>query len=204
MKKLFFTGALMLLVTFAFSQSIIPKAGATVSKWGGDDAENFESNAGFTIGLGFNFPIGTGPISLQPELNFIQKGWKVEDDGTSVKTKLNYLEIPILAKATFGEGTKFYLNAGPSIGFGLGGKLKAKEGSISGELDIKFGDGDDEDAFYIEKRTDIGLQLGGGLLIADKVMIDIRYGLGLSSLFEDVEVKNNVLQFMVGIPLNLK
>lgn len=204
MKKLFFTGALMLLVACAFSQSIIPKAGVTLSKWGGDDLEDIKFNVGFTVGVGFNFPLGTGPISLQPELNFIQKGWKAEDGDATAKAKLNYLEIPILVKATFGEATKFYLNAGPSIGLGFGGKLKAEEGSLSEEVDVKFGDGDDEDALYIEKRTDVGLQLGGGVIVAEKVMIDLRYGLGLTSLFEDATIKNNVLQFTIGIPLGLK
>lgn len=204
MKRLFFTGAFVLIATFTFSQTLIPKAGVTLSKFGGSDVEDAKFNLGFTLGLGFNLPVGNGPISVQPELNFAQKGTKGDEDGSTAKLKLNYLEVPVLVKATFGEATKFYVNAGPSIGLGLGGKIKVSEGSFSGEADVKFGDGDDEEVFYIEKKTDFGLQLGGGVIIAEKIMIDLRYGLGLSSLYEDGKVKNNVLQFTVGVPLNLK
>jgi hypothetical protein len=179
-----------------------------MAKLGGSDVEDQKFNLGFTLGMGFNLPVGSGPISIQPELNFIQKGSKTNLDifGTtySSKLKLNYLEVPVLVKATFGSTTKFYFNAGPSIALGLGGKMKVTEGSTSEEADVKFGEGEDEETLYVEKKTDFGLQFGGGVIIAEKVMIDLRFGAGLSSLFEDETVKNNVLQFTVGIPLNLK
>ena len=82
--------------------------------------------------------------------------------------------------------------------------MKAKIGSTTESVDVKFGDGEDEETLYVEKKTDFGLQFGGGVIIAEKVMIDLRYGAGLSTLFEDESVKNNVLQFTVGIPINLK
>lgn len=204
MKKLIFTSVFALLASLSFSQTLIPKAGLAMAKLGGSDVEDQKFNLGFTLGMGFNLPLGSGPLSIQPELNFIQKGSKANIDIYSSKLKLNYLEVPVLVKATFGETTKFYFNAGPSIALGLGGKLKATEGSITEEVDVKFGDGEDEEALYVEKKTDFGLQFGGGVVIAEKIMIDIRYGAGLSSLFEDEKVKNNVLQFTVGVPLNLK
>ena len=208
MRKLFFTVAFASLASFAFSQSIIPKAGVSLAKVGGSDVEDAKFNLGFTLGCGFNLPLGTGPISVQPELNYIQKGFKSEMDfdGTVLDTrwKVGYLELPVLVKASFGEATKFYLNAGPSIAMGLGGKMKVKSNGMSVDVDIKFGDNDfSEDAVYIEKRMDFGVQFGGGVIIAEKVMIDVRYGLGLSSLYEDVTVTNNTLQFTVGVPLNL-
>lgn len=199
MKRLVFTGAFIMIACCAFSQTIIPKAGVTLSKFGGSDIEDAKFNLGFTLGVGFNFPIGEGAFSLQPELNFIQKGAKYEEGDYSEKLKLNYLEIPILAKATFGEVTKFYVNVGPSLGYGLNGKVKVKEGSLEEDFDVNFGDEVDE----IEKRMDVGLQLGAGVIIAEKIMIDLRYGLGLTSLNEESKVKNNVLQFTVGVPLSI-
>ena len=209
MKKLIFTSALVGLVSFAFSQTIIPKAGATLAKFGGSDVEDAKFNLGFTLGVGFNLPVGTGPVSIQPELNFVQKGAKgemeVEQQELTTKMKLNYLELPVLVKATFGSTTKFFFNAGPSIGLGLGGKIKAEAGGMSASADVKFGEPKEgDDALYIEKRTDFGVQFGGGVIIAEKVMIDVRYGLGLTDLNEDVDMKNNVLQFTVGMPLKLK
>jgi opacity protein-like surface antigen len=203
MKKLLFTVSFAMLASFTFSQTIIPKVGATLSNWGGDDIDGTDAKLGLTLGVGFNFPLATGPISLQPELNFAQKGWKASEGDASVKVTINYIEIPVLIKASFGEATKFYLNAGPSLAIGLGGKIKAKDGSMEESVKIKFGDVGEEDAMYIEKKTDIGLQMGAGVLVAEKVMIDVRYGLGLSSLYKDGTVKNNVIHFTVGFPLNL-
>ena len=208
MRKLIFTSLLALAGSLTFAQSLIPKAGATFSKLGGSDVEDQKFNIGFTLGMGFNLPLGSGPMSIQPELNFIQKGSKASleifNTTYSSTLKLNYLEVPVLVKATFGAGTKFYFNAGPSIAIGMGGKLKTTYNSTTEKADVKFGEGDDEDVVYVEKKTDFGLQFGGGVIIAEKVMIDLRYGAGLSTLFEDESVKNNVLQFTVGIPINLK
>lgn len=191
---------------FSYGQTIIPKAGITFSTFGGDDAgDDTKSKLGFTIGAGLNTPLGDGMFSLQPELNYVQKGAKAEYDNQdrTDKLTLGYLEVPVLVKVTFGEATKFYVNAGPSVGFGLGGKYKVEIGDNSEDVDVKFGDGDDEDKYYVEKGTDIGFQLGAGVIVAEKVMIDVRYGLGLTDLYDDTSMKNNVLQFTVGIPLSI-
>ena len=74
MKNLFFASVFALMASYSFSQTIIPKAGLALSKWAGDDVDDVKSKAGITLGLGFNFPVGAGPMSIQPELNFIQKG----------------------------------------------------------------------------------------------------------------------------------
>jgi hypothetical protein len=204
MKKFLLVSAMALAAGFSYGQTIIPKVGVTLSKWGGDDVEDAKFKAGFTIGAGLNMPLGDGMFSLQPELNYIQKGSKWEEGDASEKYTVNYLEVPVLAKVTFGEATKFYVNAGPSVAFGLGGKAKWEEGDESGETDIKFGDEDESsDDYYIEKGTDISFQIGAGVIVAEKVMIDVRYGLGLTDLYDDGSVKNNVLQFTVGIPLSI-
>jgi hypothetical protein len=208
MKKLIFTNLLALVAGLTFGQTLIPKAGATFSKFGGSDEKNQKFNVGFTLGMGFNLPLGAGPFSIQPELNFIQKG--SEDNVTVVTTnyttkfKLNYLEVPVLLKASFGAATKIHINAGPSIAVGLGGKVKATQGSDSAEFNVKFGEGDDAKTLYYDNKMDFGLQFGGGVTIAEIIMLDIRYGAGLSTLIENASVKNNVLQFTVGVPINLK
>lgn len=220
MKKLFLLGTVVFFAGVSYAQTIIPKAGVTLSKISLEDSDtDLKSSLGFTLGVGFNFPINK-MFSVQPELSFVQKGFKEEagfsEGALTVKAedtyKINYLELPVLARATFGSNTKFFLNAGPSFGFGLGGKYKydfsvsyqGQAESNSGDAKIKFGDNDDEESedIYVDNRIDLGLQFGGGVIIADKVMIDIRYGLGLSDLIDDQKSKNRVLQFTVGIPLS--
>lgn len=218
MKKHLLLCAMVLISLYTSAQTIIPKVGVTSSKIAfEEDTDEMKSVVGFTLGVALNFPLSDA-ISLQPELNFIQKGQKLtaSDGGLDVKIteKLNYIEIPVLVKAAFGEGTQFFLNAGPSIGFGLGGKYKiAAKGTLLGSpVDeeesgkIEFGSGDDEEVVYYDNSLDVGLQLGFGVLIAEKISIDARYGLGLTNLMdkvgdEAIKSQNRVLQFTVGFPL---
>jgi hypothetical protein len=162
-------------------------------------------------------------FSIQPELNFIQKGSQQEVsfelDGfavdSKVKSTINYLEVPVLARAQFGsEKTKFFVQAGPSIAYGLGGKTKLTYTMNDGEDvysesesgKVKFGDQpedyDGPDA-YIDNRLDFGVQVGAGVTFNERISLDLRYGLGLSDLDDDNASKNRAIQFTVAVPLAL-
>jgi hypothetical protein len=218
--------SLSILMT-AQAQILIPKVGVSYSKVKVEISQGMKPNIGLTFGVAYNHQI-TEMFSLQPELNFIQKGFRQEvhenQDGTTMdgkgKFNVNYLELPILAKVLFGEGNvKFYLNAGPSLGIGLGGKYKAdytvsflgNSQTESFENKIKFGDPDnsDEDELYLDNRLELSLQSGFGIMITDKIMIDFRYGHALSSMTDDSDdeagkIKNRVFQLTVGYPIRLK
>jgi hypothetical protein len=222
---------------FTFAQTIIPKAGVSIAKVNVSDAEMGQAKAtlGFTLGAAVNFPIND-IFSFQPELVFIQKGFKVKEDfsfgfggfseslSLDAKVVVNYLEVPVLAKATFGTNTKFHLIAGPSLGIGLGGKYRyeyhavytdgntVEEEHVEADGKVKFGDPENETSedLYLKRRADFGFQIGGGLLVKEKILIDLRYGIGITNLGggfssdEDSKVQNRVLQITVGIPLALK
>ena len=217
---------MVLMLSSLFAQTIIPRVGLVISNSDfeptGDTGDKASSSSltGFTAGIGYEFSL-LGILSLQPEINFIQKGQKLEEtsypDAIEYKIaqeyKYSYLEIPVLAKVKFGGLTKFYLAAGPSFAIGLGGKYKIKstfggvaDPNLNYTSDIKFKDEpkdyDGQDA-YIENKTDIGLQVGGGVILFNRVMIDIRYGLGFTDLNDDADSKNRTVQFSVGVPLKL-
>jgi len=166
-----------------------------------------QSVTGFLVGVGFNFPIAGETFSIQPELLYLQKGFAravaIDQSGAQVKveatTQFNYLEIPLLAKVAFGsESIKAYLNAGPSLGYGLGGTTKVKGTASflgfpipipSQELEVKFGEAsanyDEEKEIYFDNRIDLGLQFGGGVAFKvgpGSILLDARYGFGLSNL----------------------
>jgi hypothetical protein len=96
--------------------------------------EDTKSKVGFLVGVVAEIPLGTS-LSFRPELNFIQKGAKIdatqtENSGgatiTSVstgKTTLNFIELPlnIVYGIPAGAGRLFF-GAGPSVGFGISGK----------------------------------------------------------------------------------
>jgi hypothetical protein len=212
MRKIVLLMALIVLSFTIRAQTVIPKIGFTLAKIAASedgDGEN-KSKLGLMLGAAVEIPFKDN-FSFQPELLFIQKGGKYtyseDDESSETKETINYLEIPVLFKATFGEATKFYANAGPSFGFAIGGKYKYEE-SFDGDTEsdsgkLKFGSGEEDDY----KGLDFGFQLGGGVLIADKYIIDLRYGLGLSNISNaedgDFKLKNRVLQITFGMPLNL-
>jgi hypothetical protein len=225
MKKSILTISALLMFSTLFAQTLIPRVGLTLSNSsyapvGFDTGDKASSSplTGFTAGVGYEFTLA-GIVSLQPEINFVQKGHKLEEisypDGyeyiVKQEFKYNYLEIPVLAKVKFGGLTKFYVAAGPSVAIGLGGKYKIKS-TFGGMTDVKYssdikfkdqpGDYEGQDV-YVENKIDIGLQLGGGVILFNKVIVDVRYGLGLTDLNDDEDSKNNTLQFSVGVPLNL-
>ncbi len=153
-------------------------------------ATGLQIGAVANIGVNENF-------SIQPELLFSQKGYKTKDDGTipdmswSSKFIKNYIEVPVMAKVTFGNdnsGARVYLNAGPYIGIWASGKMKSRY-SYEGDSDteIELIDPDDfrmEDGESIAyNRVDFGLSFGGGVAIAagpGNLILDVRYNIGLS------------------------
>jgi hypothetical protein len=72
---------------------------------------------------------------IQAELNYSQRGWSenIEDgSGDSYSRTMNYVEIPLLAHLAFGKDAldkccKFFINAGPQIGFFLNEKEKMSD-----------------------------------------------------------------------------
>ncbi len=113
--------------------------------------------------------------------------------------------------------SRFSFIAGPSVGYGLGGKLKGTitlddgydiyEADLDGK--IKFGEEptsaeEDMDVAYFDNRIDVGLQVGAGVTLQNKIAIDVRYGLSLSNLSDDTDSANRVFQFTVGVPIRLK
>lgn len=211
-----------------------PKVGLNLYKIndGEDVGEGVEEPfaMGFNLGVASSFNI-TDNIAIAPELIFTQKGSRVKAeaemilDGTTEipmkysyteHIKLNFLEVPILARVAFGNTVKGYANVGPSFGYWLGGKISSDEEfggeSKSEDYKIKFVseyDDDSDDAEILKEdanRLEIGAVLGGGLMLdtsAGSLLFDIRYQAGLTSLsdYEDMggeeKVKNNGLSISV-------
>ena len=215
MKKSFLSLAVILMLATSVQAqfSIIPKAGISLSNVNFDAEEDGQkSNLGLVAGVGFNIPITSDNFfSIQPELLYVQKGFAVEDQGVNTKSYFNYIDLPLLLKINFGgETVKAYVNAGPSFGYWLGGKIKVDDESAK----IKFGDADNitADEVTLNKedwnRLDIGLQFGGGVgfgLGPGSLLLDARYGFGFTDIYSvenapdsENKSKNNVFQVTLG------
>jgi hypothetical protein len=150
------------------------------------------------------FPVSDN-FSFATGLLFSTKGLKEKgeiDFGLGTKAtyvatiNVNYLEVPLTPKFTFGSGdTKTYLAFGPYVAFALSGKGKAKttfNGSTEKDSDdVEFGSSNGE-----MKRLDLGLTVGGGIEVGN-FQIGLTYGYGLSNLSNASDngyrLKNRVL-----------
>lgn len=165
MKKFLMTAVLGMFALAGFSQV----------KWDAKFGMNFsnmtkdsEAKAlpGFHLGVGMDYGFSEN-WSLQSGLIISSKGWKYKEEGEKITYRPVYLDIPILAayKFNISDNTKFVINAGPYLAFGLGGKAKA------GDYDYKLFKGGEDEAKL--KRFDLGIQYGVGLEIGEHYLVNL-------------------------------
>ena len=175
------------------------KGGMTVANMNADpsDSELGDSRNGLALGGYVGIPLRATPITIQPEALFTMKGDSQEAGGVSSSMKLDYIEVPVLAKASFMPmaPAKPSLFLGPSVAYNLSAKTAIEgTGLLDGEADVK-----DQ-----MKSFDFGLVIGGGLDIplaggARSLGIDVRYTHGLTNTIDGdtgAEAKNSVISIM--------
>ncbi len=185
--KIKFLLAILFVVGLGFTSmaqgiSVGPRVGATFAKvkFSSDEGSmEFKNTTGFQVGAVVNYNINE-MFSIQPELLLVQKGFKVgdNDEDGSMSVKYNYLEVPILAKVSFGtEAFRGFATAGPTLGYLTGGKYIYEFDGEKETEDIEF---EDED-----RRFEAGMSIGVGAAYkvgAGELNLDVRYGFGLTSL----------------------
>ena len=167
------------------------KGGLNISTVVGGDVENTKSLVGFHVG-GFAEIHIVQRFFIQPELLFSTQGTKVDGPfGGDADFKLNYLNIPVLAKYYIVD-KKFSVEAGPQLGVLLSAKAE------------------DEDIKDFTRSVDFGFNIGAGYNFTDNLSVGLRYTIGLSSVydtpddfeefvdFEDLSVRNSVFALSVG------
>ncbi|RMG79632.1 MAG: PorT family protein [Bacteroidetes bacterium] len=155
-----------------------------------------DSKVGLVVGILADLPV-TDALSIQPELDFIQKGASLSTEffGTQIESSqtINYLELPVMAKYKFGTETiGIGILAGPIFGFGISGKSKVTENGTTTESDL---DWDNDNV----KRTDLGLGVGGVVNFGN-LFLDLRYVFGIADIEDtnDGKVKNKGFQVGLG------
>lgn len=171
MKKFLMTAVLGVFALAGFSQvKWDAKFGMNFSNM--TKAEGTKALPGFNLGVGMDYGFSEN-WSLQSGLMISSKGYKVKD---YAKVRPIYLDIPILAayKFNISDNTKFVINAGPYLAFGLGGKNK-----VDGidESEKVFGDNG-------WNRFDLGIQYGIGLEIGDHYLVNLTGQNGFISPFD--------------------
>ncbi|WP_194766449.1 porin family protein [Tamlana sp. I1] len=177
------------------------KAGVNFASFSGDDVEDLDGLTGFHVG-GVAEIMFSDKFSIQPEIIYSAQGAKSEESETfegetfeyKSKAKLDYINIPVIAKYYVTEGLS--LEAGPQVGFLASAKGK-DEVTIDGDTES-----DTEDLKEYVKGVDFGLGLGLGYKLENGLNFSARYNLGLANISDDEDsddsLKNNVIQLSVG------
>lgn len=170
------------------------KGGLNFALIAGDDTDDFDGRIAFHGGAVVEFPF-SDKFSFQPELLYSSQGDKGTFDGMEIKFKLDYLNLPLMAKYYVAD--RFSLEAGPQIGFLLSAEAE--------------GDGVTVDIKDIFKGIDFGLGFGLGYKLENGLNFSGRFNVGLSNIVEDegsildmefdsgnTKNYNNVFQLSVG------
>jgi hypothetical protein len=154
------------------------------------DSQDFSasgSRMGLVIGAAVAAPV-TPQFTIRPEVLYSQQGGSDTSEGADVTFAGELIEIPVLAQVNFGGNLRPFVLAGPTFGF----IATARETSDTRPDD----DISDEVAAW-----DLGLMFGAGVMIKDRVGVELRYKLGLKdvALDDSDDVSTKVLSFVVVI-----
>ena len=160
------------------------RGGGVISKQDYDESnalsEDTEGKIGADLGFVITIPVIGGFFAVQPELHWVQKGFKANSktSGEQIKTNLNYFEIPVLARVNFGGSLRLFAFAGPCFGWLLDGSFDPNP-DPNNTLDPTD---------YLEETETSG-HVGVGVGIGT-FEFDIRYMAGLSDVSNSEEFKD--------------
>lgn len=182
MKKVIFVAviALFSLVGVNAQTSFGAKAGLNSATLIGDIDGN-KSLIGFNAGVFAEIALADS-FYIQPELFYSTQG---TDDYqhllSKYKLNLDYINLPIMFK--YDVANRFYLEAGPQVGFLVSAKR--------GDVDVK-------DIF---ETTDFGANFGLSYGFTETIFAQARYNIGLSDIYKNEgndKVSNAVISFSLG------
>ncbi len=165
--------------------------------------DNDEISTGFLMGGTMEYKLNE-TLSLQTELNFIQKGEKysstINGVDTDIRKEFNYLTIPLLVRGTFDDELQLKNNwnvygyAGPYYGYLVSAKNHVNTVGSEENTDIT----DDS------VKDDWGVVLGGGVSYKLKngwgLFSELRYDMGLGKIDNDnSDLRNKAISLCVGI-----
>ncbi|MCB6229727.1 porin family protein [Flavobacterium psychrophilum] len=205
MKKVLLTAIAVFAFGFANAQEVKFGAKAALDVSTLSDSES-KALIGFQVG-GFAEIKLTDKFALQPELLFSTQGGKFEDSEnyygfnttTKVTTRLNYINLPIMAKYFATEKLSFEF--GPQVGFLVSANSKIENSStFMGKTETTNRDVDVKSSVT---STTFGLNVGAGFDVTKNINVGLRYNLGLTkvnknSISGESDTKNNVFSLSLG------
>lgn len=209
MKKsvLFLISVFTVAISFAQGElSFGVKAGVNFASIGGDFTDNYGGRTGYHVGVLAEIPL-VGKLSFQPELLYSQQGSKnntTHTDGPSIETRLDYINMPLLAEYNIIKGLS--IMAGPQLGILVSAENEIRGSGFEGEFFHAVEGIDDKIS-----KLDLGIGIGAEYKLPFGVFFQMRYVFGLSnvndkssnmvlgySYLDNVKNQNNVFQISAG------
>jgi hypothetical protein len=159
----------------------------------GETGVDTQQRIGFAAGAFAMVRFKNG-FAIQPEFLYTQKGVKIAEGGSTAMTiKTDFVDVPLLARYTFGKGVRGYVFAGPSFDFKV--SAKAKMGSVLGS--------DEQDLSEDVKTFEFAVVFGGGVELGP-ILLEGRWSEGLTNLdaqamSDSPSVKTRTILFLAGL-----
>ena len=160
--------------------TIQPKVGLNLANL--TDADG-DIRAGVAAGVEFEYQV-SDIFSLSAGALYSMQGCKFTEDKVDYTSKLDYINVPILANVYVVKGLAVKLGIQP--GFNVTHKLSVAKGSTSGSTDIPG-----------VKSVDLSIPVGLSYEYSNFVF-DARYNFGVTKVADDADSKNSVFQFTLG------
>lgn len=181
------------------------KGGFNISNMYTENADDENVLYGFNAGVYATFPL-SDIISIQPELYYTTKGSELDYNNAfisgSSRLRLDYIQLPIMAKFNIGE--HFNVHLGPYGAFLVGANVKSENDADIFEFDENL----DTDDF---EKFEFGLAAGVEFAF-DPLTVGLRYDYGLTTVgkeqnfagenFTFPDAKNSLLNVYLTYKLN--
>lgn len=173
--------------TFMFGLRI--SDGATLT-YGKDSQGAFDmSGSSFIVNTSFQFQLSK-PFSviLSPGLQFDFLESTEQNHGADMDFDFNfiYLDLPLFARFNFGRG---FAEVGPQLNFNLSGKSSSSVYDDSNDIEFM-------------NDFELAASLGGGYRFKFGLEIDARLQLGLTNIFDDSTMNDDVSKWTIGLGIS--
>lgn len=187
MKKILLMAVVMLASVASYAQQAVgtftlqPKIGMNVASL--TKCDGCDPRIGLAAGVEAEYQ-ATDIFSVSAGLIYSMQGNKAKEDGVTLTTKLDYINIPILANVYVTKGLAVKLGVQPA--FNVSDKQKLSGGKASVEAE-------DVGAESFDFSIPVGLSYE-----YNNVVFDARYNFGVTNIADGRDSKNSVFQFTLG------
>lgn len=187
MKKILLTAVVMLASVASYAQQAVgtftlqPKIGMNVASL--TKCDGCDPRIGLAAGVEAEYQ-ATDIFSVSAGLIYSMQGNKAKEDGVTLTTKRDYINIPILANVYVTKGLAVKLGVQPA--FNVSDKQKLSGGKASVEAE-------DVGAESFDFSIPVGLSYE-----YNNVVFDARYNFGVTNIADGGDSKNSVFQFTLG------